>query len=189
MKKTKIVKVISAILIMTCVCSCSISRNGKRESLADKLERKHRQRDVRPPRAEMPDPPKPPKKPRQGKLMDYCEGWLGTPYRGGGETKQGVDCSGFVLNVYKDVYGIKLPRRSQDMEQACKTTKNLNELKEGDLVFFNNKAGGSTNHVGIFLNKDTFVHASTSKGVTISRFEEKYWAERFRCGGKHPLKK
>lgn len=189
MKKTKIVKVISAILIMTCVCSCSISRNGKRESLADKLERRHRQRDVRPPRAEMPDPPKPSKKPKQGKLMDYCEGWLGTPYRGGGETKQGVDCSGFVLNVYKDVYGIKLPRRSQDMEQACKTTKNLNELKEGDLVFFNNKAGGSTNHVGIFLDKDSFIHASTSKGVTISRFEEKYWAERFRCGGKHPLKK
>ena len=189
MKKTKIVKVISAILIMTCVCSCSISRNGKRESLADKLERRHRQRDVRPPRAEMPDPPKPPKKPKQGKLMDYCEGWLGTPYRGGGETKQGVDCSGFVLNVYKDVYGIKLPRRSQDMEQACKTTKNLNELKEGDLVFFNNKAGGSTNHVGIFLDRDFFIHASTSKGVTISRFDEKYWSERFRCGGKHPLKK
>lgn len=189
MKKRVLKNLTLLLLISLCVTSCSISRNGKRESLADKLERRDRQRDVRPPRAEMPDPPKPPKKPRQGKLMDYCEGWLGTPYRGGGETRQGVDCSGFVFNVYKDVYGITLPRRSQDMEKACRTTKNLNELKEGDLVFFNNKAGGSTNHVGIFLDRDFFIHASSSKGVTISRFEEKYWAERFRCGGKHPLKK
>lgn len=122
-------------------------------------------------------------------LRAYCLDWLGTPHRMGGTTKQGVDCSGFVCNVYKEIYGISLPRRSQDMAKVCKTIKDKNDLKEGDLVFFNNKKGGTINHVGIFLDKDKFIHTSSSKGVTIGRFSETYWAERFRCGGRHPEKK
>ncbi|MBR5254632.1 MAG: C40 family peptidase [Bacteroidales bacterium] len=122
-------------------------------------------------------------------LRAYCLDWLGTPHRMGGTTKQGVDCSGFVSIVYKEIYGITLPRRSQDMAKVCKIINNKNDLKEGDLVFFNNKKGGTINHVGIFLDKDKFIHTSTSKGVTIGRFSETYWAERFRCGGRHPEKK
>lgn len=122
-------------------------------------------------------------------LRAYCLDWLGTPHRMGGTTKQGVDCSGFVCNVYKEIYGISLPRRSQDMAKVCKIIKDKNDLKEGDLVFFNNKKGGTINHVGIFLDKDKFIHTSSSKGVTIGRFSETYWAERFRCGGRHPDKK
>lgn len=122
-------------------------------------------------------------------LRAYCLDWLGTPHRMGGTTKQGVDCSGFVCNVYKEIYGISLPRRSQDMAKVCKIIKDKNDLKEGDLVFFNNKKGGTINHVGIFLDKDKFIHTSSSKGVTIGRFSETYWAERFRCGGRHPEKK
>lgn len=169
-----------------CFASCSVSKSNQRKSLADKIEK----RDRKPkPKPQKPVAQKPQKPTYQGKLMSYCEGWIGTPYRSGGETKQGVDCSGFVSNVYKDVYGISLPRRSQDMEKACQTTKSLQTMREGDLVFFNNVPGGSTNHVGIFIDKETFIHASTSKGVTISRFDEKYWSERFRCGGKYPGKK
>lgn len=122
-------------------------------------------------------------------LRAYCLDWLGTPHRMGGTTKQGVDCSGFVCNVYKEIYGISLPRRSQDMAKVCKIIKDKNDLKEGDLVFFNNKKGGTINHVGIFLDKDKFIHTSSSKGVTIGKFSETYWAERFRCGGRHPEKK
>ena len=122
-------------------------------------------------------------------LRAYCLDWLGTPHRMGGTTKQGVDCSGFVCNVYKEIYGISLPRRSQDMAKVCKIINNKNDLKEGDLVFFNNKKGGTINHVGIFFDKDKFIHTSSSKGVTIGRFAETYWAERFRCGGRHPEKK
>lgn len=121
-------------------------------------------------------------------LRAYCLDWLGTPHRMGGTTKQGVDCSGFVCNVYKEIYGITLPRRSQDMAKACKTISKK-DLEEGDLVFFNNKKGGSINHVGIFLDKDKFIHTSSSKGVTVGRLTETYWAERFRCGGRHPNKK
>ena len=100
-------------------------------------------------------------------LRAYCLDWLGTPHRMGGTTKQGVDCSGFVCNVYKEIYGISLPRRSQDMAKVCKIINNKNDLKEGDLVFFNNKKGGTINHVGIFLDKDKFIHTSSSKGVTM----------------------
>ena len=75
------------------------------------------------------------------------------------------------------------------MAKVCKIIKDKNDLKEGDLVFFNNKKGGTINHVGIFLDKDKFIHTSSSKGVTIGRFSETYWAERFRCGGRHPEKK
>lgn len=182
MMKSKYVRPLMIVLIALLVASCSVSKSGSRGSLADKIERNHNKRPTKPHTQTR----KPANKPNQGKLMNYCEGWLGTPYRAGGETKQGVDCSGFVSNVYKDVYGIKLPRRSQDMEKACRTTKSLSNLKEGDLVFFNNKAGGQTNHVGIFLDSQRFIHASSSKGVTISQFNEKYWSERFRCGGIYP---
>lgn len=148
MMKSKYLKLLMFTLLAVLVASCSVSKNGSRGSLADKIERNYNKKPPKPHTQTR----KPATKPNKGKLMNYCEGWLGTPYRAGGETKQGVDCSGFVSNVYKDVYGIKLPRRSQDMEKACKTTKSLSSLKEGDLVFFNNKAGGQTNHVGIFLD-------------------------------------
>lgn len=173
-------------IVALCFASCSISKTNQRKSLADKIEKRDRNTK---PKSQKPVTQKPPKQTYQGKLMSYCESWIGTPYRSGGETKQGVDCSGFVSNVYKYVYGISLPRRSQDMEKACQTTKSLQTMREGDLVFFNNVPGGNTNHVGIFIDKETFIHASTSKGVTISRFDEKYWSERFRCGGKYPGKK
>ncbi len=138
---------------------------------------------------EQPNKETPKGKHKVSDLRAYCLDWLGTPHRMGGTTKQGVDCSGFVCEVYKEIYGISLPRRSQDMAKVCKTINNKNDLKEGDLVFFNNKKGGTINHVGIFLDKDKFIHTSSSKGVTIGRFSETYWAERFRCGGRHPQKK
>lgn len=140
-------------------------------------------------RTEQPTKETPRAKHKVSDLRAYCLDWLGTPHRMGGTTKQGVDCSGFVCNVYKEIYGISLPRRSQDMEKVCKIIKNKNDLREGDLVFFNNKKGGSINHVGIFLDTDKFIHTSSSKGVTIGKFSETYWAERFRCGGRHPQKK
>lgn len=181
---------ISISLIVICLsalfCSCSITRNRKPKSLAEKIEAKHGRGE----KEKKTETAKDKGESRyKGELMKYCDKWIGTPHRMGGITKQGVDCSGFVYNVYKDVYGISLPRRSQDMEKACRTTKSLERAEEGDLVFFNNRPGGSTNHVGIFLDKTKFIHTSTSKGVTISRFDEKYWKERFRCVGKHPKRK
>lgn len=121
---------------------------------------------------------------RDTKLADYYESWLGVPHRMGGMTKQGVDCSGFVLNVYKDVYGIKLPRTASQMSQAVRKI-NRNEMKEGDLVFFA-RGTSKPHHVGIYLKDNNFVHTSTSRGVTISNLEDKYWANLFSFCGRHP---
>src|SRR5574344_37637 len=67
-------------------------------------------------------------------LTRYYKSWLGTKYLAGGTTKDGVDCSGFVQNVYKDVYGISLPRRSSDMETVVNPVDSRTDLREGDLV-------------------------------------------------------
>ena len=78
------------------------------------------------------------------------------------------------------VYGFVVPRTARQQYKATKHIKK-NELKEGDLVFFNTHGGVS--HVGIYLDNDYFVHASASQGVTISSLDESYYAKRFICGG------
>ncbi len=115
------------------------------------------------------------------RLSNYCLSWVGTSHKIGGTNKQGVDCSGFVQNVYKDVYNIQLPRRSVDMEKAVQAI-DRGRLKEGDLVFFGKS---SVNHVGIYLRDNNFIHTSTSKGVIVSSLEEKYWKQNFLHGGHH----
>ncbi len=201
--------IVLAIFICLLAASCSISKRADMVSLADKIENKNHEGEfefiIEEDLDEQDDKKRVDKKKKErkkqkktettkqkntkkakkdGKLMDFCEKWIGTPYRGGGTTKQGVDCSGFVTIVYKEVYGVKLPRSSRDMEQACKK-KDFKDLEEGDLVFFANKPNGRVNHVGIFLDKETFIHASSSMGVTISRFDEKYWSQRYHSGGRY----
>lgn len=118
----------------------------------------------------------------------YNEGahWLGTPHRMGGSSKRGVDCSGFVGIVYKNVYGKKLARTSADMlKHNCKKVSRGN-LKEGDLVFF--RTGRSRRkvptHVGIYLKNGKFIHTSTSGGVMVSSLSEPYYIRTWLTGGR-----
>lgn len=117
-------------------------------------------------------------------LAQYYESWLGTPHQIGGISKQGVDCSGFVYNVYRDVYGIKLPRSAHEMSKVV-TKINQTNLQEGDLVFFG-KTRQKANHVGIYLKDNTFVHTSSSRGVIISSLDDKYWSKLFYLAARHP---
>ncbi len=108
--------------------------------------------------------------------------WMNTPYKLGGNTKEGIDCSGFVQIVYDKVYHKNIPRTSKKQFEQC-TKVSANKLKEGDLVFFKfNKK--EVSHVGVFLNESNFVHASVSKGVMISSLTEKYYAKAFVSGGR-----
>ncbi len=116
------------------------------------------------------------------KLLDEVIEWWGTPYKYGGETKAGADCSGFVQVVYSKVYNKKLPRTSKDQYEFCKKV-GKNQLKEGDLVFFNT-SGKGVSHVGIYLKDKYFAHASTKKGVMVNSLDEEYYSKAYISGGR-----
>lgn len=102
--------------------------------------------------------------------------WLGTPYRNGGTTRRGVDCSGFVQAIVKAAYGQQLSRTTR--EQMSRSGRRIarHRLQEGDLVFFSSSRSQKTpTHVGIYLKDGCFAHASSSRGVCVSSLEEDYW--------------
>jgi lipoprotein Spr len=116
------------------------------------------------------------------KLIEFLENWYGTRYRMGGRDKSGVDCSAFVQSFMSSMYGIAVPRTSQEQYQQSQRIKK-DELKEGDLVFFKTQRRKGISHVGVYLRNNKFVHASTSSGVMISDLREEYFARRYAgCG-------
>lgn len=115
------------------------------------------------------------------RLYDAIQSWIGTPYLYGGTSRDGIDCSAFVGQIYKEVYDIRLHRVANDI-QLDVTLISKSELKEGDIVFFTNSKG-RVSHVGIYLKDDMFAHSSTSRGVIISRLGDSYWSKHFYKGG------
>lgn len=100
-----------------------------------------------------------------GRLYNFIELWTGTPYKFGGLDKDGIDCSGLALLLEQQVYGITIPRITYQQVAVIKR-KYEEELKEGDLVFFDFD-GKPFSHVGIYLQNGYIVHASSTKGVMI----------------------
>jgi lipoprotein Spr len=113
-------------------------------------------------------------------LFKAIDLWLGTRYKFGGSTKSGIDCSAFMQTLFTSVYGITLPRTAREQYGFTRRISRA-ELKEGDLVFFNTIGGVS--HVGMYLQNNKFVHASTS-GVTISDLYDDYYSKKFIGGGR-----
>lgn len=111
----------------------------------------------------------------EGRLLSSSKKWLGTPYQYGGTTQSGVDCSGFVLNVYNEL-GYKVPRTSRDQFQFTEKVSS-NEKNVGDLVFF--RRGSDVGHVGIYVGSNKMIHASTSKGVIIQDLNNEYLQRTF----------
>lgn len=115
-------------------------------------------------------------------LKKEIDSWLGVPYKYGGTTKAGVDCSAFCGNVFQKVYGISLGRSANDIYLQAKAIRK-EELKEGDLVFFKINSA-KVSHVGIYLSANKFAHASTSRGVMISDLTEAYWTKYYFASGR-----
>ena len=119
-------------------------------------------------------------------LINFLETWYGTPYRYGGSTQQGIDCSAFTSNMMNTLFGYSLPRSSREQYAACKRIS-PKKMEYGDLVFFGTK--GRITHVGVYLGNDKFAHASTSNGVMISDLNEEYFRKRWAGVGRFPESK
>lgn len=114
----------------------------------------------------------------EGQLWNEIDKYLGVPYRWGGTTNRGMDCSGLVLTVYQNAVGVKLPRMARDMFRGGEYISRR-ELKIGDLVFFEKIEKSGVSHVGIYVGNAEFVHASTKAGVIVSNLNDKYYRERY----------
>ena len=116
---------------------------------------------------------------RTSDLVVTAMGFLGVPYRRGGNSAEtGFDCSGFVRAIYQQTAGMLLPRRAD--QQANATEKiDKNELKPGDLVFFNTMRHAFS-HVGIYLGDNHFVHAPrTGTEIRVENMNQSYWVKRY----------
>lgn len=124
---------------------------------------------------------------KNNRVVEEALGWLGTPYKyGGHEKKKGTDCSGMVVRVFEDVKGKKLPRNSKKQAEFCKKIKSK-EVTAGDLAFFaTGKNKNEISHVGIMIDKNQFIHASTKKGVVISDITSDYYQRTFIMYGRVP---
>ena len=108
----------------------------------------------------------------KAKLLKQYREWQKTPYRMGGLSRRGVDCSGFVYITFRSQLGLSIPRTTKSQVKTGRKVAR-NNLRVGDLVFFHTSL--FYNHVGIYLGDSKFLHASTSRGVIISSLNEKYW--------------
>jgi len=125
---------------------------------------------------------------REKMLMEVIK-YLNTPYKYGGNTKDGMDCSAFTQILYRDVFNINLERSARLQYTQGSIVAESEELKFGDLVFFNTRKRVKPGHVGIYIGDNLFAHASTKKGVTITALDYDYYsrvymgARRFETNG------
>lgn len=123
----------------------------------------------------------------KSEILKAQKRFANTPYRLGGESVSGVDCSGFVKSVYKSHFGLDLPRSTTEQLKGGEKVAR-NELKSGDIVFFRTGRGPHGLHNGIYIDNDEFVHISTSKGgAKIVSLNSSYWKSKF-IGARRYLK-
>ncbi len=115
-------------------------------------------------------------------LLQTVTDWLGTPYSYGASSRRGTDCSGFVTQVFKKVYGITLKRSSRSMFSTVQRVAKT-DMKAGDLVFFRH-GKGAIYHVGIYLKDNKFAHAATNGGVMVSSLSQPYYHHNFYAAGR-----
>jgi len=102
--------------------------------------------------------------------------WGGTPYKYGGSSRKGIDCSSLMQILYRDAFGLHIPRTTA---HQAKIGYQVNKItsREGDLVFF--KTGYNSRHSGIIIEKGKFIHSSTKYGVMISSLNNPYWRSKY----------
>ena len=177
MRFSKICQIAVLAAVLSLVSSCGSKKKVVRQYDADGIY------PVEAPVAEKKKDRK--KKGVRSRIVAEARSWIGTPYRYGGESRAGTDCSGMVMKVYRDVAGIRLPRNSAKQGEYCRRIKR-SELLLGDLVFFSSRKGKGINHVGIYIGNGCFVHASTSRGVIVSDLDQEYYSRTYHSSGRVP---
>lgn len=121
---------------------------------------------------------------RMSVLISEAHKWIGTRYCYGGSSLNGTDCSGMVMELYRQVFDIKLPRSSREQQKYCKHV-DKDQLRKGDLLFFSSsKNSNSVSHVGLYIGNDEMIHASSSRGVIISKITDKYYTRTYHSSGR-----
>ncbi len=115
-------------------------------------------------------------------LFRFIDEWYGVKYRFGGTTKKGIDCSAFTRQLVKDLYCLDIARVVGDQYRQC-TPVSKNEMKQGDLIFFETFQPGLS-HVALYLGDNKFVHASSNKGITIEDLNNSYYKKNYRKSGR-----
>ncbi len=108
------------------------------------------------------------------KLVKQHNVWKGTRYRLGGMSRNGIDCSGFTLVTFRDLFRLRLPRTTVLQAKIGRYVAKKS-LQPGDLIFFKTGRGPFGRHVGIYVKNGVFLHASASKGVRYSKLNNPYW--------------
>ncbi len=119
--------------------------------------------------------------PKEKMLMEIIK-YINVPYQYGGNSKSGIDCSAFTQSIYKNTLSVNLLRSAREQYKQGEVISTVEELRFGDLVFFNTRDNVRPGHVGIFIGDNLFAHASTKKGVTISSINHSYYQTRFMGG-------
>lgn len=119
-------------------------------------------------------------------LVSEARKWLGTPYVYGGHSRKGTDCSGFLMEVFRECAGISLPRSSREQQAYCHPI-DREYLAVGDLVFFSSKrSGGRVSHVGMYIGDGRMIHASSSRGVVEDDLASQYFVTYYQGAGRVP---
>ena len=118
------------------------------------------------------------------RVLAEAKTWLGTRYVYGGNTRYGIDCSGFVKNVYQNALGINIARTATLQQHECTLLKR-DELEPGDLIFFATVKGpGVIAHVGMYVGDGMMIHASSKRGVIYSPVDGGYYLEKWHSAGR-----
>ena len=169
-------KILFLILISLTIASCSTKKHISKQNTNTAIQTKTtRKIDIQNKENQKKLKYKPKKHSRTGikhKLETHYNKYKAVPYKYGGTSKKGFDCSGFVQFTYKSIFNIALPRTTEYMLKEGTAVKK-NKLRIGDLVLF--RTSKRYRHVGIFMGDNLFMHVSTKKGVMKSNLNNPYW--------------
>jgi cell wall-associated NlpC family hydrolase len=166
---------ISSALVLVLVCACA-DRLGPRPYYSRNAGGYVTPTSAMTPVAAVPRDLPPAGDTRTSRLRRAAEAYIGTPYARGGQARSGMDCSGFIRQVFAETYGMELPRSSADIFRVGRPVKR-SELRPGDVVFFRDR--GTIDHSGIYMGGNYFIHSATSVGISYSTLDAPYFGPRY----------